>query len=69
MKVSIFICDSPEAMLQAEAELPGDGEVLYKTPNARSETGDIVRYFVKPPRSPGATLDKFTGKYLLIALL
>jgi hypothetical protein len=69
MRISVFICDSSEAMLEQEAEIGGGGTTLYKTPDAQSETGEIMRYFVRPPRSPGATLDRFAGKYLLIALI
>jgi hypothetical protein len=69
MKLSIFVCDSPAAMLQQEAEIGDDNKILYRTPDARAETGEITRYLVKPPRSPGATLDSFVGKYILIARL
>jgi hypothetical protein len=67
MRIALFICDSPEALIQQEAELNEDDRVLYRTPSARAESGDVVRYLVKPPRSPGAGLDGFEDKYILVA--
>jgi hypothetical protein len=67
MRVALFICDSVEALIQQEAELSDGDRVLYRTPDATPESGDVVRYLVKPPRSPGAKLEAFEGKYILVA--
>lgn len=67
MRIALFICDSAEALIQQEAELNEDDSVLYRTPDANPESGDVVRYLVKPPRSPGAKLEAFEGKYILVA--
>jgi hypothetical protein len=68
MEIAIYICDSPAALIEAQAELTADDSVLYMTPDDTPETGEIFRYLVKPPRSPGARLDSFAGKFVLVAL-
>lgn len=67
MTIQIFICDSAAALVATLAEIEGGSAVVYQTPGPAPESGDIIRYFVKPPRSPGAKLDSYAGKYLIVA--
>ena len=70
MTIQICICDTTGALATALAELEamGTSEILYKTPDDTAETGEVLRYLVKPPRSPGAKLASYEGKYLIVAI-
>ncbi|HWW57115.1 MAG TPA: hypothetical protein VN047_09510 [Sphingopyxis sp.] len=70
MTIQIFICDTPAALVTTLGELAATGrsKVIYQTPDAAAETGDVIRYLVKPPRSPGAKLESYAGKYLIVAV-
>jgi hypothetical protein len=68
MTIQIFVCDTAAALVQTLAEIQEMSAVVYQTPDANPETGDILRYLVKPPRSPGATLDSYAGKFLIVAI-
>ena len=68
MTIQIFVCDTAAALVTTLAEIQGTSRVVYQTPDARPETGNVLRYLVKPPRSPGATLESYAGKYLIVAI-
>jgi hypothetical protein len=67
MNLEIYVCDNGNALAQTLGELSGRAAILYTSPDAAGETGDLLRYLVKPPRSGGAKLDSFAGKLLVIA--
>lgn len=76
MRISIQICDTVNEMITRIAVLvaaPTSAMIIYSTPSGAAETGDIIRQFVTGSAaggistSPGATLDSFTGKFLIIA--
>ncbi len=67
MNIEIYVCDNAEALVQTLGYLDGRAEVLYQSPSAAGETGDILRYFVVPPRSGAKVLESFAGKLLVIA--
>lgn len=67
MNVEIYVCDNTQALAQTLGELSGRAEIIYASPDQQGQTGEIIRYFVHPPRSAGATLDSFAGKLLVIA--
>ena len=67
MEIEIYVCDNAEALAQTLGFLNGHANVLYVSPDANGETGDVVRYLVKPPRSPGKALESFANKLVVIA--
>lgn len=67
MNIEIYVCDNAEALVQTLGSLEGRATILYKSPDAGGETGDILRYFVVPPRSPAKALESFAGKLLVVA--
>ena len=70
MEIEIYVCDTPAAMVQTLGGLSGDPdvEVIYETSGTSGETGDIVRYDVKPPRSAANVLDFFSSRWIVIAV-
>lgn len=67
MNIEIYVCDNGQALAKTLGNLSGRAEVLYTSTDANGETGDVLRYFVRPPRSGSTTLDSFAGKLLVIA--
>lgn len=76
MRISIQICDSVGEMITrigVLAAAPTNAMIIYSTPSGVTETGDIFRQFVTAGAaggisvSPGATLDIFVDKFLIIA--
>lgn len=67
MEVEVYICDNKEALVQTLGYLSGRAEILYTSPSEQGESGDIVRYLVRPPRSGGETFDSFADKLVVIA--
>lgn len=76
MRISIQICDTVSEMITrigVLAATPTNAMIIYSTPSGVTETGDIFRQFVTAGTiggitvSPGATLDSFVGKFLIIA--
>ena len=67
MRIAIFYCDTPQGLLLQEAQLRATGSrVLYMTPNAMPESGNVTQQFVNPTLSPATVLDTFESKYILI---
>ncbi len=68
MTIQIFVCDTIEALATTLGEIEGMSRVIYRTPSANPETGEVLRYLVKPPRSSGAKLDEYAGKFIVVAI-
>lgn len=68
MNIEIYVCDDDTAFGQTLGRLNGRAVILYQSPDTgEGETGDVLRYLVKPPQSPAKTLESFQGKLLVIA--
>ena len=67
MNIEVYICDNAQALAQTLGSLQGNAQVLYASPNANGETGDVLRYLVVPPRSPAKVLESFAGKLVVVA--
>jgi hypothetical protein len=67
MNIEIYVCDNAGALVQTLGSLDGRATILYKSPDATGETGDVLRYLVVPPRSAAKVLESFAGKLLVIA--
>lgn len=67
MDIEVYVCDSPEALAQTLGALSGRAQILYTSPDSSGETGEVLRYLVRPPRSAGKTLERFTDKLLVVA--
>lgn len=67
MNIEFYVCDNAQALAHTLGNLKGNAEILYASPDAGGETGDVLRYLVVPPRSPAKVLESFAGKLLVIA--
>lgn len=67
MNIEIYVCDNSAALVQTLGYLNNRADILYQSPDAGGETGDVLRYLVQPPRSAAQTLESFAGKLIVVA--
>lgn len=69
MEIQIYVCDDAIGMIRTLEEIKGLATVLYSTQSQQGETGELIRFLVSTKKSKGATLEKFAGKFVVIAMM